>query len=185
MKERKSPTPKKKEKGTTPMDAALKYLTTKARTVREMELYLDKREYGEYEVYQVVERLKELGYLNDEAYACDFVRTRLATRPISRAKLKEQLYAHKLSPDAIDAAISGVSDEEEQKNAAAVAEKYMRIFCELPQEQKRKRLLQRLCARGYGYDTVRACMAGLTADMDEEEYRAACAHAGDDAEDEL
>ncbi len=185
MKERVPNTQKKKAKGITPMDAALKYLTAKARTVREMELYLDKQEYGEYEVYQVVERLKELGYLNDEVYACDFVRTRLATRPISRAKLKEQLYAHKLSLEAIDAALAQVSDEEERRNADAVAEKYARVFADLPDEQKRRRLLQRLCARGYGYDTVRACMAALSAGVDEEEYRAACAHAGADAEDEL
>ncbi len=167
------------------MDTALKYLTTKARTVREMELYLDKREYGEYEVYQVVERLKELGYLNDETYACDFVRTRLATRPISRAKLREQLYAHKLPADAIDAAIAQVSEQMEEENAAAVAEKFLRMFAQLPEEQRRGRLLRRLCARGYGYDTVRACMAKLAGGMDEGEYRAACAHAETDTEDEL
>lgn len=166
------------------MDAALKYLAMKARTVREMELYLDKQEYGEYEVYQVVERLKELGYLNDEAYACDFVRTRLATRPISRAKLREQLCAHKLSPAAIDMAIAQVSEDEEEKNAAAVAQKFMRIFAELPEEQKRRRILQRLCARGYGYDTVRACMAAIAGGVDMDEYRLACEHAGTETEDE-
>ena len=60
------------------MDAAFQFLTTKARTVREMEEHLDSMNYGEYEVYQAVERLKELEYLNDEKYAADFVETRLA-----------------------------------------------------------------------------------------------------------
>ena len=69
---------KKNKVGNTPMDAGLKFLTAKARTVREMEDHLDSLNYGEYEVYQVVERLKELGYLDDAKYAADFVSTRLA-----------------------------------------------------------------------------------------------------------
>ena len=41
---------KKNKVGNTPMDAALKFLTAKARTVREMEDHLDSLNYGEYEV---------------------------------------------------------------------------------------------------------------------------------------
>ena len=44
-----------------------------------MENYLDGQNYGEYEVYAAVERLKELKYLDDVRYAADFVSTRLAT----------------------------------------------------------------------------------------------------------
>ena len=78
----------KKEKGVSPMDAALGYLARRGRTVREMELYLDGQNYGEYEVYAAVERLKELGYLDDRRYAEEFVRSRLATKPVSRRKLR-------------------------------------------------------------------------------------------------
>ena len=41
-----------------PMDAALAYLSDRARTIREMEEKLDSLNYGEYEVNQVIERLK-------------------------------------------------------------------------------------------------------------------------------
>ena len=57
---------KKNKVGNTPMDAGLKFLTAKARTVREMEDHLDSLNYGEYEVYQVVERLKELGLMKGD-----------------------------------------------------------------------------------------------------------------------
>ena len=75
------------------MDAALRFLA-RARTVREVERHLDACEYGEVEVYETVERLKDLGLLNDVTYAEEFVRTRLATKPISRAHLREQLLSH-------------------------------------------------------------------------------------------
>lgn len=60
---------KKKKTGKSAMDSALDYLTSRPRTVREMENYLDGQNYGEYEVYAAVERLKELKYLDDVRYA--------------------------------------------------------------------------------------------------------------------
>ena len=54
---------KKKKTGKSAMDSALDYLTSRPRTVREMENYLDGQNYGEYEVYAAVERLKELKYV--------------------------------------------------------------------------------------------------------------------------
>ena len=102
---------KKNKGGTTPMDAGLKFLTAKARTVREMEHHLESLNYSEYEVYKVDERLKELGYLDDAKYAADFVSTRLAAKPVSRRNLRAQLYTHKLPKDLIEAArIAGASN---------------------------------------------------------------------------
>ena len=47
----------------------------------------------------------------------------LATKPLSRRKLKEQLRTHYLSADDIDAAMEQVTDDVERRNAMAVAEK--------------------------------------------------------------
>lgn len=57
---------KKNRLASTPMDAALDYLSDRARTVREVEEKLDSLNYGEYEVNQVISRLIELKYLDDE-----------------------------------------------------------------------------------------------------------------------
>lgn len=174
-----------KKKGTTPMDAALRYLTMKPRTVLEMELYLDKCEFGEFEVYQVIERLKELNYLNDAEYAQNFIQTRLATKPISRRKLREQLYAHKLSKETIEEALSAVSDGMEAKNAAAIAAKYARQFENLPDPERKQRVMQRLCARGFEYAAVRECMDALLGGCAENEYFEAARRSADAEDDEL
>ena len=110
---------KKNRLASSPMDAALDYLSDRARTVREVEEKLDSLNYGEYKVNQVISRLIELKYLDDEKYAADFIATRLATKPISRKKLWTQLYAHKLSKDVINAALEAVTPETEQENALA------------------------------------------------------------------
>ena len=91
---------------------------------RETELYLDKCQFGEFEIYSVIERLKELGYLDDKAYADEFIRSRLATKPVSRRKLREQLAGHQLDNDIINEALASVSDEAELENAMLIAQKF-------------------------------------------------------------
>ena len=157
---------KKSKTGNAPLDAAFQFLTTKARTVREMEEHLDSMNYGEYEVYQAVERLKELGYLNDEKYAADFVETRLAAKPVSRRKLREQLYAHKLPGELIDAALAQVTDTVEAAGALAVAEKFARQFAALPPEERRVRTMRRLVGRGFSYDAARVALETVFGDAE-------------------
>ena len=85
-------------------DTALKFLTPKARTVREVELKLDEGSYSEGEIMQTVERLIEGGLLDDEKYARDFIESRLNTKPVSRFRLAEQLQGASLYPSHIPSA---------------------------------------------------------------------------------
>lgn len=154
------------ETGRTPMDAALRFLGARARTVREIERHLDVCEYGEVEVYETVERLKELGLVNDLAFANEFVRTRLATKPISRAHLREQLVAHETAQDAIDEALQQVDEETQQRSAAAVADKYARQYARLSQEERDEMVIRRLLSRGYSYDEARAALREVVQEME-------------------
>ena len=157
---------KKKKTGKSAMDSALDYLTSRPRTVREMENYLDGQNYGEYEVYAAVERLKELKYLDDVRYAADFVSTRLATKPLSRRKLKEQLRTHYLSADDIDAAMKQVTDDVERRNAMAVTEKFYRQFEGLEEYDRRQRIVRRLAGRGYDFGVIRDSVEELIGAID-------------------
>ncbi|MDP3447630.1 MAG: RecX family transcriptional regulator [Eubacteriales bacterium] len=158
--------PKKaSDTGRSPTDAALRFLGARARTVREVERHLDACEYGEVEVYETVERLKELGLLSDLAYAGDFVRTRLATKPVSRAHLREQLLAHETDAEAIEQALNQVDEETQQRTAAAVAEKYARQYARLPEDERNEMVIRRLLSRGYAYDEARAALQQTTGEQ--------------------
>lgn len=152
---------KAKKHGQTPMDAALKYLTHRARTVREVERHLDGCHFGEYEIQQVIDRLLELNYLNDGRYAEEFVRSRLATKPVSRRRLREQLLSHEVPADIAESAIAGVPEETEQANAAAVAKKFARRFGNPDAEETRERIMQRLFSRGYSCEDARRAVEML------------------------
>ena len=84
-----------------PMDYAMKYLTLKDRTVSEMQAYLDEKDFGEADVDATIARLQELGLLDDRRYAQRFVETRLASKPVSRRHLYEQMKGHGISEEYI------------------------------------------------------------------------------------
>lgn len=154
--------PTQSERGRKPMDAALHHLSYRARTAREMERYLDEQQYGEYEVQQVIGRLQELGYLDDMAFANEFIHTRLAAKPVSRRKLYEQLHGHELPREIVEQALGAISDEQEYTHALQVAEKYAAQLCALPREERSERLLRRVLGRGFSYeDSMRAVKQAL------------------------
>lgn len=136
-------------------EAALKFLSPKARTVREVELKLDEGCYSEGEIMQTVERLTGLGLLDDEKYARDFIESRLNTKPVSRFRLTEQLRAHFVPEDIIEAALSELPDNTELENARRIVEKYSRQFEKIEdEEEKRRRIYARLRTRGFTHDVI-------------------------------
>lgn len=140
------------------MDEALRFLGARARTEREVMRRLEECEFGEAEIETTLLRLQELGLVNDAAFAEDFVRTRLATKPVSRAHLRAQLLRHETAEEAIEAVLAGVDEEQETGGAGEVARKYARMYSHLPPDEQEELVLRRLIARGYTYDDARAAL---------------------------
>ncbi|MBQ7061070.1 MAG: RecX family transcriptional regulator [Clostridia bacterium] len=158
----------KAAKGVSAYDEALRFLTPKARTVRETENHLDECDYAEMEIFDVIERLKANGLLNDEKYAADFIESRLNTKPVSRQKLREQLEGHFIKREVIEAALEAVTEETEKDNCRAIAEKFFRQFSSLELSERLRRVGLRLASRGYSFDDIKLCLEELTENMDEE-----------------
>ena len=145
---------KQPPKSLSPMEYAMKYLAIKDRSVSEMQTYLDGKDFGEADVDATVERLCELGLLNDARFAMRFVETRTAAKPISRRRLYEQLKGHGVSEETVRTAMEALEPEDEESNARAVAEKFARQFQALEPQKRRERVLSRLIARGFSYDVA-------------------------------
>ena len=148
-----------------PMDAALSYLTGRMRTVREVEEKLDDLQYGEGDILATVERLRELNLLNDQEYAREFVRSRLAAKPVSRQKLYLDLRTHKLPEELIEAALNDLPQDTEANNAREVAKKFWRQMSGLEESVRRERVLRRLMSRGF---STEASLAAIREAAEEE-----------------
>ena len=147
------------------MDAALSYLTGRMRTVREVEDRLDALQYGEGDILMTVERLKELKLLDDETYAGEFIRSRLATKPVSRQKLYMDLKTQQVPEECIRMALEELPKETESNNALEVAQKFWRQMGHLPEKERRDRVLRRLMSRGF---STEASLAAIRQAAEEE-----------------
>lgn len=155
----------KLKQGQSAYEAALGFLTPKARTTAEVENYLDGGNYSEMEIIQAVERLARCGLVDDRRYAKDFIESRLNTKPVSRHKLREQLEGHSVADEIIDDALKAVTDEVEHDNAMSVAEKFFRQFSGLELPERLRRVGLRLAARGYSYDCIKIVLSEITDEL--------------------
>jgi len=71
-------------------DIALKYLTARSRTSEEMKVHLMNKGFQEAEITEVLEAFKQVGYLNDIGYACDYIRY-AASKGRGRIRISQEL----------------------------------------------------------------------------------------------
>jgi len=83
--------------------------------------------YEAEEVDEALARCASEGYLDDAATARAFVAERQGRRGLGRARVAAELRRHGATGEAVDAALSEVSDEDERVRAAAAAARWRRL----------------------------------------------------------
>lgn len=94
-------------------EAALRLLSHRARSRRELEDRLRKKDFPPALIRETADELEERGYLDDAAFARAFVADRLRLRPRGRRALMAELRRKGVSTAVADAALDRVFQEEE------------------------------------------------------------------------
>lgn len=143
-----------------PLSHAASYIDRKQRTQAEVEDFLYSLDISEVEVMTLVERLKSAALIDDEKYAENYIGSRLATKPMSRASLKRQLLSHFIDETLVDRKLFElVTDEIELENAVKCAGKYMTRYVDYDSFERNNRTIKRLLSMGFDYDTARRCVS--------------------------
>lgn len=135
------------------MAAALRLISMQARSEKDVRERLQRRAFPRAAVEAAVTRLRQLGYLDDAAYARSFVDARQAATPRSRRALAFELARKGVDREGANAAVEAVSDEEA---AFEAAQRRLRSLRGLDRETFRRRLGAFLASRGFGYGVARA-----------------------------
>ncbi len=145
------------------MNQAMYYLGVRARTVKQMEDYLIKKQHDEHTIARVMEKLIEYGLLDDEQYAQRYVQTRKDT---SGKYLLRQMKMQGLSSDVIDEAVGSIPFEDQVAAARALIDRKM-----AGDERKDalRRAVQSVMRRGFAYDVVRAAADEYKEELEWEE----------------
>jgi regulatory protein len=138
------------------MTRALKLLSYKPRSVAEMRARLNEKEWADAQVVeQVIARLIELGYLDDEQFAARYADARLTVKPLGRTRLRRDLQRRKVSAQVVEQALEQAYEEhsEEELIARAIA-KRTRLKGAPATREETKKLFDYLIRRGFSYDLV-------------------------------
>lgn len=142
--------------------AALRLLAGRSRSEQDLRGRLRRRGLSRPAVEAAVGRVRELGYLDDAAFARFFVEARQAATPRSRRALAFELSRQGVGKEVAGAAVAELSDADA---AYAAAQRRLRSLRGLDRLSFRRRLGAFLSGRGFGYgvarETIERCWAEL------------------------
>lgn len=141
---------------TAAFNRALKYLSLRARSKKEIEEYLTKKKFEQGAISQAVEKLIELKFLNDEVYAESFTRTRQEYKGKSKYFIKYELQQKGLSQDIIEKVL-GSSQEDLQTARDFIARK-KRIYVSLDKKEFKEKIMRLLTTRGFSFDIIKKAL---------------------------
>lgn len=145
------------------MNRAVKLLAAKPRSVAELRgRLLEKAWTDETIVEQVIEKLKEYGYLDDLKYAGDLALARLRQKPQGKRRLQQTLAQKKIGKDDIANGIAAALErmpEPEMINAAI--EKRLRVKGRPETREDKRKFADHLLRLGFEYDLIRSRMADI------------------------
>lgn len=106
---------------------------------------------------RVVDRLKELNYLNDIEFADHFVKDRINFRPRGKFLIQKELKQKGVDITAIETAF-GNSDFDEEDMAIIALEKKLKSWEKYPTEKVRSKAFSFLSGKGFSSDAIYKAM---------------------------
>ncbi|MCW2810151.1 MAG: regulatory protein RecX [Friedmanniella sp.] len=127
----------------------LRKLSAQARTRHELAEALRAKEVPDDAAAVVLDRMEEVGLVDDGAFAVDWVSSRQQRRHLSKSALRRELQTRGVDRDQIDQALSAVGTDDEYAAALSLAERKYRTMGELSREVAYRRLSGALGRRGF------------------------------------
>jgi regulatory protein len=132
---------------------ALKLLSYRGRSEKELEERLIKKGISMTEASSEIEYLKHAGLIDDKSLAETLKREALTTKMLSRNGARRFLLSRGI-PVNIAGMVFGENDDTDIDNATRLADKKFRILKNYPPETAKRRLYALLSRKGYSSDTI-------------------------------
>jgi regulatory protein len=116
----------------------------------------------------VLDRMTQVGLVDDKAYAQMFVRSQQTGRGLAKRALARELRAKGIEAHLADETLASISDAEERDRARALAGKKLRAMHGLGSEVQTRRLVAMLARKGYSSSMVYAVIREVIADTPEQ-----------------
>ncbi len=135
------------------LDAALKYLETRDRSLSEVHAHLEKREYAPEEIRAAIDKLLGYGFVNDLAFARRFI----AAHPSNgRLLLRQKLRQRGVDAQAAEQALSELDEAAQAGQALDFLARRLRGSTD---RDEVRRAMQAALRRGFPYGVVRLAVS--------------------------
>jgi regulatory protein len=128
---------------------ALRKLTTRAHTRHELDKALQAKNVPQIVKETVLDRLQEVGLVDDTSFAADWVASRQQRRHLSRRALRRELEVKGIERSDIDSALETVDRDAELATARELVERKRATMSALSRDVQQRRLAGLLSRRGF------------------------------------
>ncbi len=136
------------------IEAAIKYISIRLRSTKEMENYLIKKKASREEIAPVINRLKKAGYLDDNRFTKAYIKDKLNFTTIGDYKIKGELQKLGISEDIIYENSNLLDDDLIKKRIATIIEKDLRTNKKYTGIKLKNKIYNHLLTQGYSKDKV-------------------------------
>ncbi len=131
---------------------ALRFLSYRARSTKEINDYLVKNNFSETEITETIEKLIDYKFLDDREFSKNFINSR-QIRGKSKRMISFELKYKGVNKDIAEQTLS--ASQEDIITAGKYIEKRIHQFEKLEPEKKNQRIISRLRSRGYNWDIIK------------------------------
>lgn len=140
------------------LNASFRFLSFRLRSEKEIKQFLFKKAQKKRlidisVVDKVIDRLRDLGYVDDKKFASWLVEQRRGRKPKGARAIAQELKAKGVAEEMVEEVLSKSSDEEHETATRAVQKK-LPLWSRLPILARKKRLYDFLGRRGFSSETI-------------------------------
>lgn len=118
-----------------------------------------KKDYREESCERAVERLEELGLVDDGRFARRYAADLINLRHLSERGVRQKLYEKGIDRELIDEVLSETEIDEKEQIRTVIEKKYART---LSDEKGRRRAFNALTRMGFGYASIKSVLSEYT-----------------------
>lgn len=142
----------------------IKMISTRLRSVKEVEKYLDKNNIEANDKEKIINKLKEVGLLNDKVYAKAFASDKLYLSNYGPGKIYNELVLQDIDSNIIDEVMSNLNIEDIRKKLTKIIAKKIKANSKHSSYMLKQKLINELHNNGFNTDMIIAIYDELASD---------------------
>ena len=135
-------------------DTALKYISIRMRSIKEMREYLIKKEYDNKDIEDTINKLIYQGLLNDKAFCKSYVNDKIHLTNNGIEKIRNDLERLGVEDSFIDDVIKNIDKDVMTEKLNKIIEKEIRLNSKLPIGKMKNKIISRCISLGYRLEDV-------------------------------